>query len=185
MSTRAQLRFVVRGEAINDDGEKVSEIKRATQIYNHSDGYPECILPDLRRLQRVIGRRVKHEDPSYIAAMFITVGKLGTVAGLGGEELAPGDTFNEVYDPEVIAQSDVGKWLKLGYGVENVGPIHGGEEYVYIVDVSDPEWFVDVSEHNGFPRWDANDELEDTDAFEEATWQFSGSLDDGLDMFKS
>ena len=181
MSTRAQIRFVVRGETIDDHGEKVQTVKQATQIYNHSDGNPEVILPHLRRLQRVLGDRLEYDRPPYIGAMFITVGKMATVAGLGGDEPAPGSTFSEVYDPETIVQSEVGKWFKLGYAVENVGPIHGDEQYLYRVDVSDSVWFVEVSEHNGFPRWDQNDG--DTDAFDVATWQFDGSLDDGLERF--
>jgi len=72
----------------------------------------------------------------------------------------------------------------LGHGVENPADgIHGDEEYLYVVELpttnafDEPtEWTVKVSGHSAFPRWDGPAD----EAFERASWQFRGSLEDAL-----
>jgi hypothetical protein len=75
----------------------------------------------------------------------------------------------------------------LGHGVENPADgIHGDEEYLYIVELpaespfDEPtEWTVKMSGHSAFPRWDGPTD----EAFERASWQFDGSLEDAVAEF--
>jgi hypothetical protein len=174
MSTRSQLRFV----------DSSIEWSDTVQVYRHSDGYPEGVLPDLRQLRDLQNRTGTERGPTYTAANFILLQKLR------GMKMYVGDAppirtcidIEDVLDPE--------KWdvdqphFLLGYGVENpASGIHGDEEYLYIVDVGPDGWEVSVSEHNGFPSWDAADDLpvEET-AFDHVEWQFDGiSLDGAID----
>jgi hypothetical protein len=72
----------------------------------------------------------------------------------------------------------------LGHGVEDPADgIHGDEEYLYVVELptanpfDEPgEWTVKVSGYSAFPRWDGPTD----EAFELASWQFHGPLDDVL-----
>jgi hypothetical protein len=87
----------------------------------------------------------------------------------------------DLLDPANMEHLDQPLFL-LGHGVENpVDGIHGDEEYLYVVELptqnafGEPaEWSVKVSDHCGFPRWNGPTE----DAFDRATWQFEGSLED-------
>jgi hypothetical protein len=61
--------------------------------------------------------------------------------------------------------------------------LHVDEGYLYVVELltanpfDEPgEWTVKVSGHSAFPRWDGPTE----EAFERASWQFHGPLDDAL-----
>ena len=72
------------------------------------------------------------------------------------------------------------------FSIELLGPadgIQGDEEYLYVVELptgnpfDEPAgWSVKVSGHSAFPRWDGPTD----DAFERASWQFHGSLENAL-----
>jgi len=65
-----------------------------------------------------------------------------------------------------------------------VSTIHDDEEYLYVVELptrnpfDEPaEWTVKVSGHSSFPRWDGPTD----NAFEQASWQFAGPLEQALE----
>lgn len=71
----------------------------------------------------------------------------------------------------------------LGHGVEDpVDGIRGDKEYRYVVELDgapfeEPaEWSVNVSGHSAFLGWDGPTDA----AFERASWQFRGSLENAL-----
>ena len=72
----------------------------------------------------------------------------------------------------------------LAHGAEEPADgIHGGEEYLYVVELptenpfDEPaKWTVKVSGHSAFPRWDGPTD----EAFERANWRFQGSLKNAL-----
>ena len=175
MSTRSQLRFQTASD---------SDHPTIAQVYRHSDGYPESVLPALKRLQALLRATNTERGPAYTAAEFIHLEKcrgMSLYLDRGpGREIAA-ETPTEVLDPRNWVDLDQPLFL-LGYGVEDPARgIHGDEEYLYVVelpefDVGRPDdtldWTVTVSEHCGFPRWDDSTE----DAFEEASWAYAGPL---------
>jgi hypothetical protein len=186
MSTRSQLRFVQRIDYENEDGETEST-RRIAQVYRHSDGYPESVLPSLAQLKALQDETGTERDPAYVAANFIFMNKLQGMGlyvdrddGFGGS-LSAADVMAVVEENDVsgVATLEQPHFL-LGYGVEYPeSGIHGDEEYLYVVELpsrgpfNDPsEWTVKVSAHSGFPRWDGQTE----DAFERASWQYEGPL---------
>ena len=191
MSTRSQLRFVQRIEYETEDGETESR-RRLAQVYRHSDGYPEGVLPALAQLKALQDETGTERDPSYVAANFIFLNKLQGMGlyldregGFGGsvstEDLV---TLLENRDISGLTTLEQPHFL-LGYGVEDPeGGIHGDEEYIYVVElpsrgpVDEPgDWTVKVSAHNGFPRWDGPT----GEGFERATWQYEGPLSGALE----
>jgi len=89
--------------------------KNVVQIYRHSDGYPKAVIPDLYDFfiwYYSEPNSRKGEYPDYVAASFI------------------------YYEKKKLSNYDEG-YEKIGYGVENVGKIHGDEEYLYEVDLTD------------------------------------------------
>jgi hypothetical protein len=187
MSTRSQLRFVQRIDYENEDGETEST-RRIAQVYRHSDGYPESVLPSLAQLKALQDETGTERDPAYVAANFIFLNKLqgmglyvGRDGGFGGS-LSADDIMAVIEENDVsgIAALEQPHFL-LGYGVEvPESGIHGDEEYLYVVELpsrspfeDSGEWTVKVSAHSGFPRWNGPTE----EAFERATWQFDGSLE--------
>ena len=101
MSTRSQIRFTGNNDI-------------TTQIYRHSDGYPEGVIPDLKKFFAWYESepQARHGDSSYATADFIYFSK-ATLS----EDLKKAGAY------------------KIGMGVENKGEIHGDEEYLYTVDV--------------------------------------------------
>ena len=191
MSTRSQLRFVQRIDYETQDGETKSD-RRLAQVYRHSDGYPEGVLPALAQLKALQDETGTERDPSYVAANFIFLNKLQGMGlyvdrdgGFGGS-ISTGDlaAIVENRDVSVLTTLEQPHFL-LGYGVEDPDEgIHGDEEYLYVVELpargsfEEPgDWTVKVSAHNGFPRWDGPTE----EAFERATWQYEGSLAGALE----
>ncbi len=173
MSTRSQLRFVDSSRDWTDP----------VQVYRHSDGYPEGVLPALRKLRDVQNNTATLRGANYAAANFIFLCKLQ------GMTMYEDDGFSrnsidqdDILDPE---EWDVDQpHFLLGYGVESPSSgIHGDEEYLYIVDVGVPGWEVSVSKHGGFPSWEAADDLPDGEtAFDHVEWQFDGiSLDGAIE----
>ena len=75
MSTRSQLRFVQTIEYETEDGQ-TETTERVAQIYRHSDGYPESVLPSLAQLKALQDETGTERDPSYVAANYIFLNKL-------------------------------------------------------------------------------------------------------------
>ena len=164
MSTRSQLRFVQENRHENEDGETIST-RRVAQVYRHSDGYPEGVLPTLAQLQALQDETGTERDPSYVASNFIFLNKLQGMGlyldrdgGFGGslsiEDIEAVLVKNDVSGLSTLEQPH----FLLGYGVEDPeSGIHGDEEYLYVVELPKRspfddagEWTVNVSEHNAF-----------------------------------
>jgi len=183
MSTRSQLRFVQRVEQpskTDDDAERVA------QVYRHSDGYPRTVLRDLAQLKELLDATRAERGPAYTAATFVFLDKLSTIdLYLDGEPERTIDAAQpaDLLDPTNMEHLDQPLFL-LGHGVEDPADgIHGDEEYLYVVELptanpfEEPsEWTVKVSGHSAFPRWDGPTD----EAFERASWQFHGPLEDAL-----
>jgi hypothetical protein len=188
LSTRSQLRFVQRIEHETDDGE-VETRERIAQVYRHSDGYPEAVLPALFRLKRLLDTTRTERGPDYAAAQFVFLEKLRAMSFYIGTNPERSITVREpeaMTDPASFEHLDQPMFL-LGHGIENPADgIHGDEEYLYVVamprvefgEVS--EWSVTVSEHCGFPRWDGPTD----EAFEQATWQYEGPLSGAIELME-
>jgi len=174
MSTRTQLRF------IGPHG-------TTCQVYRHSDGYPNGVIPDLVQLFQVMKETGTVRDAPYAAANFVFFGKLrGMRLYYGGSwedarDYGPDEiqTTNpyRVLDPEEFEEFSQPHFL-MGYGVEPVGKWHGDEEYLYEVNFEgDGSANVRVAGRGDFPRWDELDDLDSTDPWDEVQWSFAGSLD--------
>jgi len=174
MSTRTQLRF------IGPHG-------TTSQVYRHSDGYPNGVIPDLVQLFQVMKETRTVRDAPYAAANFVFFGKLqGMRLYYGGswedardygpEEIQTTNPYR-VLDPEEFEEFRQPHFL-MGYGVEPVGKWHGDEEYLYEVNFEgDGSANVRVAGRGDFPRWDELDDLDSTDPWDEVQWSFAGSLD--------
>jgi hypothetical protein len=107
MSTRCTIHFTDGG----------SEGHSEAIIYRHSDGYPDCILPDLEDFFKAVedqcGRDTRFNDPSYLASKY--------VVWLAGQftrrfEQLPDGSYASVEHPETplnflsvgVVQSDPG-----------------------------------------------------------------------------
>jgi len=182
MSTRSQLRFVKQA----DQNEEPNENDRVSQVYRHSDGYPKSVLGDPAQLKNLLNATRAERGPGYTAASFVFLDRLSTIGlCLDGNPDRTIDAAQpaDLPDPSNIEQLDQPLFL-LGHGVENPGDgIHGDEEYLYVVEFptgnafEEPaEWPAKVSGHSAFPRWDGPTD----EAFERASWQFDGALDNAL-----
>ena len=185
MSTRSQLRFVKQA----DQNEEPNENDRVSQVYRHSDGYPKSVLGDPAQLKNLLNATRAERGPGYTAASFVFLDKLSTVdLYLDGDPERTIDAAQpaDLLDPANMEHLDQPLFL-LGHGVENPADgIHGDEEYLYIVELpttnpfDEPsEWTVKVSGQSAFPRWDGPTD----EAFERASWQFHGPLDNALTEF--
>ncbi|SDD93436.1 hypothetical protein [Natrinema hispanicum] len=183
MSTRSQLRFVHRNESAAEQ----DSTNHIAQVYRHSDGYPESVLQDLAQLKQLLEKTRTERGPSYAAAQFIfleTLSSMGLYIDEGRERSIRADQPDDLLDPSNMEHLEQPLFL-LGHDVENpANGIHGDEEYLYIVELpsqtpfDEPtEWTVKVSDHAGFPRWDGPTD----EAFEQASWQFHGSLETALE----
>ena len=116
MSTRCQIQFI--------------EGKHKTQIYQHSDGYPEGIISQLKRVYAIVTSTRNYRGPDYLAAQFIFLSK-----------------FERFQNNAMLGYADKHYEL-LGHGIEKPnGKIHGDEEYLYKVTIlSDETWNVAISE---------------------------------------
>lgn len=187
MSTRTQLRFV------DADGSMVA------QVYNHSDGYPEGIIPSLVELRDNLEAAGWVRGPHYAAAQFIFLRKLNGLRFKAGEiaaQIAERDVNterNRVYREmseldgvgparaEAAAQAvealtDPSLWGEMGsayflggHGVET-GNIHGDEEYIYKVYVP----------HG--PRDDSDWVVKVSGDFPEPEWETIGGETRGYDF---
>lgn len=175
MSTRTQIRFV------DPSGNRVA------QVYNHSDGYPGSIIPELAELRDTLQEQGWIRGPEYAAAQFILLRKLGSMPLYASD-------LDDDADPFDVSNYDKARFLG-GHGVENPADnIHGDEEYIYEVTIpldreERDQWEVKVSKSRwdgGFksPEWETRsgeikgyDYGEDEDAWDIAEWAFEGTLD--------
>ena len=155
-------------------------------MYRHSDGYPETVLRDLAQLKELLDATRAERGPAYTAAAFVFLDKLSMIdLYLDGDPERTIDAARpaDLLEPANMEHLNQPLFL-LGHGIENPADgIHGDEEYLYVVELptenpfDEPvEWTVKVSGHSAFPRWDGPTD----DAFERASWQFHGSLENAL-----
>lgn len=147
MSTRCQIRFV----------DKFNDI---SQIYQHSDGYPDSKNGVIQNLKDFFDWYYnepmgKSGDSSYAAADYIYFMKKKFY---GSKEMS-----DNGYD-------------KLGFGVENVGKIHGDEEYLYIVDMSDAKTPNEIKIY-------ISSDFNEKSGFNTKKWEFSGTLKNAYKKF--
>lgn len=178
MSTRCQLRFT-------DE-----RTDRVAQVYRHSDGYPESIVPLLEHLQELLHATGTQRSGSYAATQFVLIDKLRYIEGTFRQDRIYSDlpdTVEGVLDPESWEDLNQTPSYLLGHGAEDPScGIHGDEEYLYLVELparspfDEPEgWTVKVSQHCGFPRWDEEGAEQ---AFDLANWTFEGRLAEAMDI---
>ena len=183
MSTRSQLRFVQRVEQ-SDKTDGTAD--RVAQVYRHSDGYPRNVLRNLTQLKELLDATRAERGPAYTAATFVFLDKLSTVGLYLDDD--PERTINAARPADLLEPANMEHLNQplflLGHGIENPADgIHGDEEYLYVVELptenplDEPaEWTIKVSGHSAFPRWDGPTD----EAFEQASWQFHGSLENAL-----
>lgn len=120
MSTRCQIEFSSIYK--NEKKEKRTE---SILVYHHSDGYPEGVIPELKKFLKWIGGRI--EDLEYTAANFIYWSKRN---------------FEEKYYYEEWGGGKNKKWsepqnfnsiLLIGFGICEKDNFHGDIEYFYNV----------------------------------------------------
>ncbi|UHQ98124.1 hypothetical protein HYG81_21330 (plasmid) [Natrinema zhouii] len=173
MSCRCQLRFT----------EEESEY--ASQVFRHSYGNPENVLSNLDHLKRLLQVTMAKRTAAYTAAQFVFVDKLWSLEQSFRDKSG---SYNE--SPKSVAEVlKVDSWKEcsptpsylLGHGVEDpASGIHGDEDFLYVVEVSDTkylDWRVKIAGRDDFPR-DSREETER--AFELADWRFEGTLEEGL-----
>jgi len=179
MLTRSQLRFVRR---IGPDNSSDDDYCQIAQVYRHFDGYPAGVLQDLAQLKQLLDVTPAERGPGYAAAQFLLLDKLSTMEIYLDDEpdrSIRADDPVDIADPANMEHLNQPIFL-LGHGIENPADgIHGDEEYLYVVEPpsrigfnESGEWSIKVSEPCAFPRWDGPTE----EAFDQATWQFEGSL---------
>lgn len=188
MSTRCQLRFVRDLDA----GRTADPKAQVAQLYKHSDGYPEAVVPLLARVRALLEATQTGRGPAYAAAQVVLVDSLGTIQLYLDPDRSP-DRRIAAATPADVCDLAAMKHLNqplflLGHGIEDPRHgIHGDEEYLYVVEAPPyhpgedelSDWRVAVSTHCGFPRWDG---ATDT-AFERAEWQFVGDLNAAVERF--
>ena len=191
MSTRSQRRFIRpdQDDASPDDPTGVA------QVYKHSDGYPSAVVHLLVELADLLHETETLRGPNYATAQFLfldTCSVMPLYLPADDDRCAESramdvSTPRETVQPSAMAELDQPQFL-LGNAVEDPATgIHGDEEFLYEIEVPEGpsaalrEWTVRVSAHCGFPRWDGPTAA----AFDQATWQFEGSLPDAHEEFVS
>jgi len=139
MSTRCQIEFVCNSKS---EGKKRVE---SILIYRHSDGYPEGVIPDLKKFLKWLGGRI--EDIEYASASFIYWSKRRF------EELyynydfkMVGDKFKQIGNKKKWSDpQDFNSTLLIGFGICEKDCFHGDIEYFYQV-ITNINW--DNNLHN-------------------------------------
>jgi len=164
MSTRAQVRFI-------------DQSGNASQVYQHKDGYPECTIPNLWQLFRVMGETRTLRGAGYTAANFVFFGKLRSMKmyynGSWGDSRSEGEVTQPYRDPGEFVAFDSPQFL-LGYGIEEVGSWHGDEEWLYEVVIgerSDDAVNIRIASARHIPDSGAAD------------WCFEGTLSEAYDTY--
>ena len=125
MSTRCQIEFTSIWE--NEKKEKKTE---SILVYRHSDGYPEGVIPDLKKFLKWLGGRI--EDLEYTVADFIYWSKRNFEERYyykewGGEKHKNGKT------KKWSAPQDFNSILLIGFGICEKDDFHGDIKYFYNV----------------------------------------------------
>jgi len=157
-------------------------------VYRHSDGYPESVIRDLAKMKELLDATCTERGPGYTAATFIFLNKLSTAELYldgGSKRTIHAEEPSDLLEPANMEHLDQPLFL-LGHSVENPADgIHGDEEFLYEVEVPEVSneilktWTVRVSAHYEFPRWNGATTM----AFDQATWQFEGSLSAAQEKF--
>ena len=167
MSTRTQILFV------KPNGD-------AAQVYQHADGYPEGVLPHLAELRDVQNESGTHRDAGYTAANYIFAGKM-RCARFNVRD--PNDEYARDSDLRTSKPSralDVSEYANfdqpaslLGYGISEVGTLHGDEQYAYKVFINSrdsDDWGVQVGRPSEFG----------VTGFDDVNWRNSMSLEKAI-----
>jgi hypothetical protein len=157
------------------------------QLYKYSDGYPSTVIHLLIELTDLLHATDTLRGPNHAAAQFLfldicSVMPLYLPADLdevcNDSRAMDVTTPRKTVQPDTMAELDQPLFL-LGHAVEDPATgIHGDEEFLYEIEVPEgpsadfDDWTVRVSAHCGFPRRDGPTAA----AFEQAAWQFEGSL---------
>ena len=156
MSTRCQLLFrsiyTFPDKQTGEIREKVSE----AQIYQHSDGYPSAVIPDLYRFYK--WNTGRNDEPSYAAANYIYYQKR---------------LWEAQYNVDFM-DNDKNSVVKIGYGVQKADhTIYGEEDYLYRITMHDDHsptnksgWIVEIAQVDG-----------DTTTFDNAMYYIRETLD--------
>jgi len=182
MSTRSQLRFIQRSETADEQ----SKTDRIAQIYRHSDGYPDSVLRDLVQLKELLDETRTERGPAYAAAQFLFLDTLSTMtlyvdegrdrsihadhpsdprAGQYGAP-RPADVPARTRRREPSRRHSRRRGVSLRRRAADPEPVRRAVR----VD-RQGEWSP------AFPRWDGPTE----EAFERASWQFHGPLEQALE----
>jgi len=182
MSTRSQLRFIQRSETADEQ----SKTDRIAQIYRHSDGYPDSVLRDLVQLKdaarrdtnraRACVRRCPVPVPRHASTMtlYVDEGRDRSIhadhpsdprAGQYGAP-RPADVPARTRRREPSRRHSRRRGVSLRRRAADPEPVRRAVR----VD-RQGEWSP------AFPRWDGPTE----EAFERASWQFHGPLEQALE----
>jgi len=116
MSTRCQIEFV------SGDGKEDRNL-----TYRHSDGYPDGVIPDLKKFKKWLHSKPLSRidsDKEYIAANWIYWCKMKIK-----------EDFEQMNKKLGTGKKDGEGWEKLGYGICPLECFHGDIEYFYTIDV--------------------------------------------------
>ncbi len=182
MSTRSQLRFMQR---VEQTSETEGDADRVAQVYRHSDEYPASVLQDLVRLKELLDATLADRGPGYTAAAFVFLDKHSTVSlYLDGDPERTIDAAQPacLLEPSNMEHLDQPLFL-LGHAskiqltastaTRNTSTSWNSRRRTR--STSRPSG--SQSERSlHIPRWDGPTD----EAFERASWQFHGSLEDAL-----
>ncbi len=131
MSTRCQIEF----KTIYDYKLKNGKIKRKEEsilLYRHSDGYPEGVVPDLKKF--LIWNGGRNSDLEFMAANFIYWSKRHFEENYYHKKYGGG--IDDKGKPKKWSDpQDFNSTLLLGFGICEKDCIHGDIEYFYEVIV--------------------------------------------------
>jgi hypothetical protein len=119
MSTRCNIEFYYAPEGPGEMGEP------AARLYKHSDGYPDGILPLLKKLETLLGKNLpnygpRKDNPEWAAAEFINQFRTPSNAPKN-----PAEKFGPYFGNIYVSQQ-----------------IHGDIEFLYRVICHEKKWEV-------------------------------------------
>jgi len=170
MGTRSQILFV------KPNGD-------AAQVYQHSDGYPEGVLPNLATLRDVLQSSGAQRDAGYTAANYIFAGKMRSAqfnVRDPNDDYARDDDLRTSKPSRALDIEEYGNFNQpfslLGYGISEPGVLNGDEQYAYKVFINSrdsKDWGVQL----GRPKEYGVTEFDDVE------WRNSRSLNSALDEY--
>lgn len=126
MSTRSQIEFRITSSYEDKKGKRKTVVERRT-VYQHSDGYPSWIIPDLREF--LAWNDGRNCDVEYTAANFIYWGKKKLEQYLE-------DDFHKQNYPGGWKDKSGNNIVKIGFGVCENDELHGDIRYFYRVHLA-------------------------------------------------